>query len=114
MTIPHTRTRTITLTELASKLEARTPLVLLEALPEHHYRKEHLPTARNLPHDQVERLAATLIPAKTTEVVVYCASATCRNSDTAATALARLGYDDVRVFSGGKQEWAAAGLPFEA
>lgn len=109
-----TTRRTITLTELASKLEARTPLVLLEALPEHHYQKEHLPTARNLPHDQVERLAAALIPAKTTEVVVYCASATCRNSDTAATALARLGYGDVRVFSGGKQEWAAAGLPFEA
>ena len=41
-----TTRRTITLTELASKLEARTPLVLLEALPEHHYRKEHLPTAR--------------------------------------------------------------------
>jgi 3-mercaptopyruvate sulfurtransferase SseA len=31
----------------------------------------------------------------------------------AAAAFTRLGYRDVRVYDGGKTDWAAAGLPFE-
>lgn len=37
----------------------------------------------------------------------------CGRSKVAAAAFARLGYRDVRVYDGGKADWAAAGLPFE-
>ena len=47
------------------------------------------------------------------EIVVYCASATCRNSHIAAGTLERLGYENVAVYAGGKEDWTAAGLPLE-
>lgn len=100
--------------ELQSKLESRTPIVLLEALPPAYYQRGHLPGARNLPHDQVRSLAATVVPEKSAEIVVYCASPTCQNSHVAAGALSALGYRNVRVFRGGKQEWEESGLALEA
>ena len=109
----NTTPKTITRTDLQRRLADGAPLVLLEALPEGYFRKEHLPTARNMPHDRVHQLAPTLLPRKDAAIVVYCASITCTNSDVAARALADLGYEDVSVFPGGKQEWKEAGLALE-
>jgi rhodanese-related sulfurtransferase len=106
--------REITRSELESKLASATPPVLLEALPELYFERGHLPGARNLPHDQARARAEAMVPDKTAEVVFYCASRTCHNSDIAAGIFANLGYRNVRVFSGGKQEWQDAGLPLEA
>lgn len=103
----------ITRQELQTKLASRTPVVLLEALPASYFERGHLPSARNLPHDRVRALAPTVAPEKDAEIVVYCASPTCQNSSVAAGALIGLGYRNVRVFAGGKQEWEAAGLAFE-
>jgi rhodanese-related sulfurtransferase len=111
MTTPPTKT--ITRSDLARRLADGGPLVLLEALPEGYFLEGHLPTARNMPHDRVCQLAPTLLPRKDVAIVVYCASRTCRNSEVAARALADLGYEDVRVFPGGKQEWKEAGLSLE-
>ncbi|WP_374357265.1 rhodanese-like domain-containing protein [Chitinimonas sp.] len=88
-------------------------LYLLEALPAKYYDAEHLPGARHMPHDQVDALAAGLIPAKQAKVVVYCASAACQNSHIAAQRLAQLGYTDVAVYAEGKKDWIEAGLPVE-
>jgi rhodanese-related sulfurtransferase len=106
-------TRQITRTELQEKLDRKLPIVLLEALPPGYFHKGHLPGARNLPHDQVRKLAPALLPVKAAEIVVYCASPTCQNSHIAATVLASMGYQNVSVFPGGKQEWEEAGLAFE-
>lgn len=103
----------ITRQELQSKLTSHAPIVLLEALPAAYYHQGHLPGARHLPHDQVRTLAGTVVPEKDAEVVVYCASPTCQNSHLAAGVLSRLGYRNVRVFRGGKQEWQEAGLSLE-
>jgi rhodanese-related sulfurtransferase len=99
--------------ELQSKLASRAPIVLLEALPAPYYQRGHLPGARNLPHDRVRALAETVAPEKDAEIVVYCASPTCQNSHVAAGVLSGLGYGNVRVFRGGKQEWEEAGLALE-
>ena len=109
----NTTPRTITRSDLERRLAGGAPLVLLEALPEGYFLQGHLPTARNLPHDRVRQLAPTLLPRKDVAIVVYCASSTCRNSDVAAKALSGLGYEDVSVFPGGKQEWEEAGLSLE-
>jgi rhodanese-related sulfurtransferase len=104
---------TIEREELRALLERGQPIVLLEALPERYFRKAHLPGARLMPHDRVAELAAALIPSRSSAVVVYCASETCRNSDQAAVELRRLGHSNVRVYRGGKADWQAAGLPVE-
>jgi rhodanese-related sulfurtransferase len=106
-------TKQLSRIELQTRMQANPNLVLVEALPEKYYLDWHLPGARQLPHDQVKTLAASVVPEKDAEIVVYCASATCRNSHVAASALIALGYRDVAVYPGGKQDWSEAGLPIE-
>lgn len=105
--------QTISLSELRTRIQQGAP-VLLEALPEPSYRQGHLPGARLFPHDQVRAIADRVVPEKAAEIVVYCANTRCQNSHVAAATLASLGYANVRVFAGGKQEWQDAGLPLES
>jgi rhodanese-related sulfurtransferase len=98
---------------LVHKLHSAGRPVLVEALPEKYWHDWHLPGARHMPHDRVAALASTVLPDKSAEIVVYCASATCQNSHIAARQLERLGYASVAVYAGGKQDWHDAGLPVE-
>jgi rhodanese-related sulfurtransferase len=88
-------------------------VTLVEALPEPYYDAEHLPGAVNLPGELTADLAATLAPDRTRTVVTYCSGPLCGRSKVAAAAFTRLGYADVRVYNGGKADWADAGLPFD-
>ena len=88
-------------------------VTLAEALPEKYWRDWHLPGARHLPHDQVRSLAPSVLPDKSAQIVVYCASSTCQNSHIAAQLLEQMGYANVAVYAGGKQDWQEAGLPVE-
>jgi rhodanese-related sulfurtransferase len=106
-------TRTISRQDLQARIEARQPIVVLEALPEGHYVKAHLPGSINLPHDKVRELAPRLLPDRNAEIVTYCASATCRNSHIAADTLRAMGYANVSVYAEGKQDWIEAGLAIE-
>ncbi|MGH8766018.1 MAG: rhodanese-like domain-containing protein [Burkholderiales bacterium] len=95
----------LTREELQSRLSANAGLALLEALPEKYFNDWHLPGARHFPHDQAHALAPTVVPDKATEVVVYCASKTCQNSHIAARVLEQIGYANVAVYAGGKEDW---------
>ncbi|WP_370523943.1 rhodanese-like domain-containing protein [Cellulomonas sp. APG4] len=44
---------------------------------------------------------------------MYCSGPACGRSTSTATAFSALGYTDVRVYTGGKADWFAAGLPLE-
>ena len=99
--------------ELKSKIDSRQPFVLLETLSPEHFQHVHLPGARNAPPERIRELAPVLIPSKDTEVITYCAGATCHASADAARELAELGYTNVRYYAGGKRDWTSAGLPVE-
>ena len=103
----------ITREDLAAKLGNGARVTLVEALPAKYYKERHLPGAVNLPHDRVDALAPSLLPDKGAEIVVYCASAPCKNSGIAAERLVELGYTRVRDYHEGKADWVAAGLPTE-
>jgi rhodanese-related sulfurtransferase len=105
-----TMNRTISRQDLQAKLDGKQPPVLIEALPERYYREGHLPGALHLPHDRVRELAPSLLPDKGASIVAYCASATCQNSHIAAATLSAMGYGNVSVYAGGKQDWVEAGL----
>jgi rhodanese-related sulfurtransferase len=98
---------------LMRKLQSPVAPTLVEALPEKYWLDWHLPGAKHLPHDQVRQLAPAVLPDRNAEIVVYCASSTCQNSHIAARVLAQMGYTDVAVYAGGKQDWQEAGLPVE-
>ncbi len=100
--------------ELQARIAANPAIILVEALPEKYFRERHLPGALHLPHDQVKEFAAGLLPNQQAEIVTYCASATCQNSHIAAKVLTQMGYTNVSVYAGGKQDWIEAGLPVES
>ena len=87
---------------------------LIEALPAVQYDVEHIPGAGNLPGDLDADTARRLAPHRSRTVVTYCTGRSCNRSTVAAAAFVRLGYTDVRVYTGGKIDWADAGLPFES
>jgi rhodanese-related sulfurtransferase len=103
----------ITLSELKDELD-RGDVILVEALSSLSYEEAHLPGAINIPHEQVEELAPSLLPDKDAQIVTYCANLACQNSALAARRLIRLGYTNVRDYEEGKAEWVAAGLPTES
>ena len=63
--------------------------------------------------DQSASLTEDAARLQAVSVVTYCAGPSCGRSKVAAAAFGRLGYRDVRVYEGGKTDWAASGLPFE-
>jgi rhodanese-related sulfurtransferase len=98
---------------LWKKIQDGEPIVLVDALAPIAYAGAHLPGAINLTPQTVDRLAARRIPNRETEIVVYCAGSDCDSSVEVAQRLVELGYANVLHFSGGKQDWRAAGLPLE-
>ena len=69
-------TNTISRDELRQKIDRKDDFFLVETLPATAYHHAHLPGAINLPPDQVTSDAAKLIPNKSADIVVYCASPT--------------------------------------
>lgn len=103
----------IGLEELRALYAAKAPFAIAEILPPSYYEAGHLPTARHLPLEGFDERARSVLPKTSDLVVVYCASATCPNSDIAARRLGEMGYRRVRVFKDGKAAWTAAGLELE-
>lgn len=68
--------RTISREDLQNKIKRGDKFQLVETLPKVAYEHVHLPGAINLPPDDVRDLAATLLPDKHAEIVVYCANPT--------------------------------------
>lgn len=99
--------------ELVAALESDETPTLIEALPNSYYAAEHLPGAINIPHDEIQQRAATLVPKKSQPIVVYCANAQCNNSHMAAQSLRKMGYSAVYEYVEGKEDWKAAGLTLE-
>jgi len=58
------------------KIDRGDKVLHVETLPTVAYHHAHLPGAINLPPDQMQQLAPTLLPDKSAEIVVYCASLT--------------------------------------
>jgi rhodanese-related sulfurtransferase len=101
----------ISVDELAQRLRGEQPPVVAEILGPQYFDAGHVPGALNLPLEGFSERALALLPDKGAEIVVYCASSTCQNSDLAARKLLGLGFTRVRVFRGGKAAWKDAGHP---
>jgi rhodanese-related sulfurtransferase len=67
---------TITRDELKEKLDRNDSFILVETLAPEMFRHSHLPRAINIPPDRVTALAPQLLPDKSAEIIVYCASPT--------------------------------------
>lgn len=101
----------IDVAELARRLHSSRPPIVAEILGPQSFASGHLPGALNLPLEGFGEAAARALPDPAADIVVYCASSTCQNSDIAARKLQSMGYQNVRVFRGGKAAWRDAGHP---
>ena len=104
----------VTRTELEALLAEGRPLTLIDALPQSYYAQQHLPGAVNLVESEVNALAPRLLPDQGQTVITYCSNPACQNSKAVAHRLEALGYTDVRVYSGGIQDWVEAGNATES
>lgn len=93
---------------LASEL---TNAVVLDVRGPDEFAAGHVPTAINLPHDQLEQRLAELALDPDAPVVVYCESG--RRAGMAAEVLARAGHRDIRHLEGDMSAWRASGRPVE-
>ena len=88
--------------ELQNKLNAQENFVLLDVRTQEEFDAGHIAGAILLPYDEINLKAATVLPEKEKEIVLYCRSG--RRSAIAKKALVELGYNDVEDF-GGINRW---------
>ena len=88
--------------ELQNKLNAQENFVLLDVRTQEEFDAGHIASAILLPYDEINLKAATVLPEKEKEIVLYCRSG--RRSAIAKKALVELGYKDVEDF-GGINRW---------
>jgi rhodanese-related sulfurtransferase len=99
----------ITRQELLQKLERKDNFKLVMTLGEWAFRAKHIPGSLNI--STPEQVEALLDPAD--EIVVYCTNVDCPASIAAYHMLRARGFANVRRYSGGLEEWEAAGLPLD-
>jgi rhodanese-related sulfurtransferase len=105
---------TVGLPEFRSAVDSKNTLIL-DARPSIFFEQGHVPGALNLARDAFARdyrqLAPVLKLATDKPIIVYCAGGDCHDSRLVANALMSLGFSNVRVFTGGWEEWSKARLP---
>ena len=105
-------TTLITREDLHTRITTGHPTVVVEALGTAYYADAHLPGAINIPPGQVDQLAPAMLSARDAAIVVYC-SGSCSSADSVALRLEELGYSNVAVYAGGKEDWVEHGLPVD-
>jgi 3-mercaptopyruvate sulfurtransferase SseA len=101
--------RLISAQALKEKLDRGDPLKLVNALGDWEYRAAHIPGSLHFSTHQ-EALRAL---GRDDEIVVHCSNPSCMASVALYQLLERNGYQNLRRFAGGLQEWQEAGYPLE-
>jgi rhodanese-related sulfurtransferase len=98
--------------QLRAELDAGTT-ILVDARSESEFNEGHIPGALNIPYESFTEYfqqLTDLVPLESA-VVCYCRSVTCDLSDHLAQELRLMGYENVRLYRGGWDEWQEAGYP---
>lgn len=108
-TTNETGVQTISTQEVQQKLQNKTNFQFWNVLTDEYFKGENISGSRRVPLDKVgAEVRENNIP-KNGEIVVYCAGPHCPQSRLAAEKLTKLGYDNVRAYEGGLEEWKQAG-----
>ena len=88
--------------------------IFIDARHAFDYRFGHIKGAINIPLAEYDGMKEVInaIP-KEKEIVVYCDGAECNSSIQFAVKLSREGFNNVKIFFGGWEEWEGANLPTE-
>lgn len=95
---------------LKAMLDARTPVVILDARTGKYDDGRRLPGAKALAPEAGEQEMAAAIPSKDALIVTYCTNPACPASGELAKNLKQQGYRNVIKFPEGIQGWMMAGF----
>lgn len=98
--------------DLAAAIEAKS-VVVIDVNGSDSYKKGSIPTAIDF-EAKGDELAKLLPADKNTLVVAYCGGPQCNAWKQAAKAVAKLGYTNVKHFSGGISGWKESGAKTQA
>lgn len=101
----------LTKEELATRIQRKDDLLVLDVRPAEEYAAGHLPGAVSIPVAELKRRLKEL--PKNKEIVAYCRGSFCAYAPEAARFLGKKGYS-MRVLDAGLPDWEAAGLPVES
>jgi rhodanese-related sulfurtransferase len=105
--------KTISTQEVRQLLESKRAFQFWNVLTDEWFMGENISGSRRVPLDKVgNEVRSTNLP-KNAEIVVYCGGPKCAQSRMAAEKLAKLGYENVRAYEGGLEEWKSAGFAVE-
>ena len=95
--------------ELKEKIDNNDDFKLVFVLGEWHYRAKHIPGSMHIdtPEKGLQKLS------KEDDIVVYCSNVNCAASQFAYRLLDENGFQHIRRYAGGIQEWEEAGYPLE-
>jgi sulfur-carrier protein adenylyltransferase/sulfurtransferase len=102
----------ISLDEIKSRLDKKTPMVLVDVREKEEYRAGFIPGAISMPRGYLEQQFEQKLPDRGAPIVLYCASGT--RSAFAAETLGQLGYTHVEAATLGFTRWKDLGYPVEA
>lgn len=105
--------QTISAEELHQKLQNKLGFEFWNVLTDEYFKNENISGSRHVPLDKVGAEVRQAGIAKNADIVVYCAGPHCPQSRLAAEKLVKLGYDNVRAYEGGLEEWKQAGYSVE-
>jgi len=85
--------------------------IILDVRPGEIYNQGHLPGALSFPLMEFDQKIIQILDSinRQSALLIYCSSVECTDSHTFAQRLTNLGYDNVKVFSGGFRQWQEKG-----
>jgi rhodanese-related sulfurtransferase len=105
--------KTISTQEVCQLLNSKRPFQFWNVLTDEWFKGENIAGSRRVPLHKVGNEVRWANLAKNAEIVVYCGGPKCPQSRMAAEKLEKLGYENVRAYEGGLEEWKGAGLAIE-
>jgi rhodanese-related sulfurtransferase len=106
-------TKTISTQEVRQLLDSKRAFQFWNVLTDEWFKGENISGSRRVPLDKVGNEVRSKNLPKNAEIVVYCGGPKCPQSRMAAEKLAKLGYENVRAYEGGLEEWKSAGFAVE-
>lgn len=105
----------ITAENLLEQINTNQKMVIIDTLTNVHFKRVHLPTARNACVFEVTFLdqITAIVDDKQAPLVLYGANERTMDAATAADKLVRAGYKGVKVLDGGLSHWRELGFPLE-
>lgn len=105
------RIREVTVDETQARLAANPDALLIDVREDNEWQTAHAQGAEHLGKGIIERDIETMVPDKSTELILYCGGG--YRSALASDTLQKMGYTNVWSMAGGWKAWKESGAPVE-